>query len=114
MTRPRKYRTKKDSDMHNLAMVCIGLGVLFVVWFIAICIQIALEYWYISGPVIVCSLYAYAKLRTIDNTRYPDQKTVDITEDIKINNGTKKVVTREIYSPEKSIIPQILSALINR
>ena len=114
MTRPRKYRTKKDSDMHNLAMVCIGLGVLFVVWFIAICIQIALEYWYISGPVIVCSLYAYAKLRTIDNTRYPDQKTVDITEDIKINNGTKKVVTREIYSPEKSIIPDLIGLLIHR
>jgi len=99
-----KHYRKKDtgitSDIKDLGILCIGFSILFAVWLIAICIQVMIEYWYVSVPALACISYAYLKSRTIEPVQpQPSYRVVNTIEDIKINNGTRKTRTTEKYDP---------------
>lgn len=106
-------RSTTSSDLKDLSTLAIGFAILFVIWFIAICIQAMITYWFISVPVIACIAYAYLKYRTIQPAvPQPTTRTVNTIEDIKINNGTRRTTTSEKYNPEISTTTKLLNRIL--
>lgn len=110
-------RKSHSDDLHNIGMLIIGFAVLSTVLIIITVIQMIITYWYISLPIIGCTGYMYLKYRiTYQPTQKPDREIIETNETIKINNGTRKTYTKQIYDPtmQKPLHPlfDILKSLL--
>lgn len=115
MTKKRRYNSNrsKGSDIKDFGTAVIGAGILLFLWLVVIVVQVIIALWYIITPVILCLIYVWIKTRTITPpVPTPAVRTIETIEDIKTNQGMKKVKTIETYQEKQSI--GIIQALINR
>jgi len=99
-----KKRRSTGSDLKDMILVFAAIAIIFAVWLVAVILQVLLDYWYLSIPLIGALLYLVI---TRDAPPLPAVKTVSIVEDVRINNGTRHTRTQEKYLPEKSGIDMI-------
>jgi len=115
MTKKRRYNSDRStrSDLKDFGSAIIGAGVLLFLWLVVIVVSVIVAFWYIITPIVLCLIYIWFKTRTIaPSIPIPAVKTIETIEDIKTNQGTKKVKTIETYQEQHS--PGIITTLINR
>lgn len=115
MTKKRRYNSDRStrSDIKDFSMAVIGSGILLFLWLIVIVVSAIIAFWYLITPIVLCLIYIWYKGRTVASpVPIPAVKTIETIEDIKTNQGTKKVKTIETYREKQS--PGIIQALINR
>lgn len=118
MTKKRRYNSNRSkgsigSDLKDFGTAILGAGLLLFLWLVMIVVQVVIAFWYVITPVILCLIYVRFKTRTIvPLVPIPLTKTIETIEDIKTNQGIKKVKTIETYQEKQS--PGIINALINR
>ena len=89
------------SDLKDLILVFAAIAIIFAVWLVAVILQVLLDYWYLSIPLIGALLYLVITRDAPPRVPLPAVKTVSIVEDVRINNGTRHTRTQEKYLPEK-------------
>lgn len=102
-----KKRRSTGSDLKDMILVFAAIAIIFAVWLVAVILQVLLDYWYLSIPLIGALLYLVITRDAPPRVPLPAVKTVSIVEDVRINNGTRHTRTQEKYLPEKSGIDMI-------
>ena len=102
-----KKRRSTGSDLKDLILVFAAIAIVFAVWLVAVILQVLLDYWYLSVPLIGALLYLVITRDAPPRVPLPAEKTVSIVEDVRINNGTRHTRMQEKYLPEKSGIDMI-------
>ena len=96
----KKRRT--GSDLKDMALVFAAISIIFAVWLFATIIQVLLDYWHLSLPLLGALLYLWCTREHIPGAPLPSEKTVSTIEEIKTPIGTRHTRTTEKYYPEKS------------